>query len=95
METIDKNKTRILFVDILKGYTVAYYKNNKLYFKHNTSIDSGDIDHIKQDFIEKAKKNGLPTEDQKEEYLILENLWCQENNEKIKKLKSNISMLMN
>ena len=93
METIDKNKTLIIFVDILKVYTVAYYKNNKLYFKHNTSIDSGDIDHIKQDFIEKAKKNGLPTEDQKEEYLILENLWCQENNEKIKKLKSNISML--
>jgi hypothetical protein len=93
LDTIDKNKLRILFVDILKGYTIAYYKNNKLYFKHNTSIDSGDIDHIKQDFIEKAKKNGLPTEEQKEEYLINEKLWSKEKNEEIKKIKFYISGL--
>ena len=93
MDTIDKNKLRILFVDILKGYTIAYYKNNKLYFKHNTSIDSGDIDHIKQEFMQKAKKNGLPTEQQKEEYIIKENLWSIEKNEEIKKIKSYISGL--
>ncbi len=93
MQTLDKNKLRLLFIDILKGYSVSYYKNDKLYFKHNTSFDSGDIDHLKQEFLEKAKKNGLPTEDQKEEYLILENLWSKENNEKIKKLKSDISIL--
>lgn len=93
MQTLDKNKLRLLFIDILKGYSVSYYKNDKLYFKHNTSFDSGDIDHLKQEFLEKAKKNGLPTEDQKEEYLISENLWSKENNEKIKKLKSDISTL--
>ena len=93
MDTIDKNKLRILFVDILKGYTIAYYKNSKLYFKHNTSIDSGDIDHIKQEFIEKAKKNGLPTEQEKEEYIIKEKLWSTEKNEEIKKIKSYTSGL--
>ena len=82
-----------MFIDILKGYSLSYYRDNKLYFKHNTSFDSGDIDHLKQEFLEKAKKNGLPTEDQKEEYLIAENLWSKENNEKIKKLKSDISSL--
>lgn len=93
MQTLDKNKLRLLFIDILKGYSLSYYKDNKLYFKHNTSFDSGEIDHLKQEFIEKAKKNGLPTEDQKEEYLISENIWSKENNEKIKKLKSDISTL--
>jgi len=93
LQTLDKNKLRLLFIDILKGYSLSYYKDNKLYFKHNTSFDSGEIDHLKQEFIEKAKKNGLPTEDQKEEYLILENIWSKENNEKIKKLKSDISTL--
>jgi len=93
LDTINKNKLRILFVDILKGYTIAYYKNNKLYFKHNTSIDSGDIDHLKEEFIQKAKKNGLPTEDQKEEYVIKEKLWSIEKNEEIKKIKSYISNL--
>ena len=93
MQTLDKNKLRLLFIDILKGYSLSYYKSNKLYFKHNTSFDSGEIDHLKQEFIEKAKRNGLPTEDQKEEYLILENIWSKESNEKIKKLKSDISTL--
>ena len=82
-----------MFIDILKGYSLSYYKSNKLYFKHNTSFDSGEIDHLKQEFIEKAKRNGLPTEDQKEEYLILEGIWSKESNEKIKKLKSDISTL--
>jgi len=93
LETLDKNKLRLLFIDILKGYSLSYYKDNKLYFKHNTSFDSGEIDHLKQEFIEKAKRNGLPTEDQKEAYLISENIWSKENNEKIKKLKSDISAL--
>ena len=82
-----------MFIDILKGYSLSYYKSNKLYFKHNTSFDSGEIDHLKQEFIEKAKRNGLPTEDQKEEYLISESIWSKESNEKIKKLKSDISTL--
>jgi len=90
LEILDKNKLRILFVDILKGYTVAYYKNNKLYFKHNSSTDAGDIDHLKEEFVQKAKKNGLPTEDQKEEYVIKEKLWSVEKNEEIKKIKSYI-----
>jgi hypothetical protein len=93
LQTLDKNKLRLLFIDILKGYSLSYYKSNKLYFKHNTSFDSGEIDHLKQEFIEKAKRNGLPTEDQKEEYLILEGIWSKENNEKIKKLKSDMSTL--
>ena len=93
MEILDKNKLRILFVDILKGYTVAYYKNSKLYFKHNTSIDAGDIDHLKEEFIKKAIKNGLPTEAQKEEYIISEKLWSKEQNEEVQKIKSYISNL--
>lgn len=93
METLEKNKLRFLFVDILKGYTASYYKDNKLYFKHNNSFNSGDIDYIKEEFINKAKKRGLPTEIQKEEYLILENLWSKDKNKEIKKIKSYISNL--
>lgn len=93
MEALEKNKLRLLFVEILKGYSISYYKNNRIYFKHNNSFDSGDIDHLKQEFIEKAKKNGLPTEDEKEKYLIDENLWSKEKNNEIKKLKFLISGL--
>ena len=93
MEALDKNKLRILFADILRGYTISYFKESKLYLKHTTSIDAGDIDHIKQGFIQKATKNGLPTDNQKEEYLINEKLWSKEQNEEIKKIKLYVSNL--
>ena len=93
MQTLEKNKLRLSFVDILKGYSLSYYKNNKLYFKHNTSLDSGDIDHLRQEFIEIAQKKGLPTEDQKEDYIILEDLWSKDKNKEIKDLKFDISNL--
>lgn len=93
METIDKNKIRLLFIDILKGYTETYYKNSKIYFKHNTSFDSGDIDSKRQEFTRKAKSNGLPSEDEKEKYLISEKLWSKEKGDEIKKIKSYISNL--
>lgn len=93
MQTLEKNKLRLSFVDILKGYSLSYYKNNKLYFKHSTSFDSGDIDHLRQEFTEIAQKKGLPTEDQKEDYIILEDLWSKDKNKQIKDLKFNISNL--
>lgn len=93
MQTLEKNKLKLSFIDILKGYSLSYYKNNKLYFKHNTSFDSGDIDQLKQEFIEIAQKKGLPTEDQKEDYIILEDLWSKDKNKEIKDLKFDISNL--
>lgn len=93
METTGKNKIRLLFIDILKGYTETYYKNSKIYFKHNTSFDSGDIDSKRQEFTRKAKSNGLPSEDEKEKYLISEKLWSKEKGDEIKKIKSYISNL--
>jgi endonuclease V-like protein UPF0215 family len=93
LQTLEKNKLKLSFVDILKGYSLSYYKNNKLYFKHNTSFDSGDIDQLRQEFIEIAQKKGLPTEDQKEDYIILEDLWSKDKNKEIKDLKFDISNL--
>jgi hypothetical protein len=93
LQTLEKNKLKLSFIDILKGYSLSYYKNNKLYFKHNTSFDSGDIDQLKQEFIEIAQKKGLPTEDQKEDYIILEDLWSKDKNKEIKDLKFDISNL--
>jgi len=93
LETIEKTQIRLLFIDILKGYTEVYYKDNRIYFKHNTSLDSGDIDLKKQEFLKKAKNKGLPSEEDKEKYLISEKLWSKDQNEEIEKIKSFISNL--
>lgn len=93
METLNKNQLRLIFVDILNGYTTSFFKKNKLYFKHNGSVDAGDLDYKKEEFIDKAKRNGLPTEEEKQQYLIKENLWSLAKDEEIKKIKSYISSL--
>ena len=92
MET-DKSNLKLTFIDILKGFSKANYEKNVLYIKHNTTINSGDIDYKKQDFERKAIQSGLPTKKEKENYLIKENLWSIEKNEKIEKIKRNIFSL--
>jgi len=89
----DKSNLKLTFIDILKGFSKASYEKNVLYIKHNTTINSGDIDYKKQDFERKAIQSGLPTKKEKENYLIKENLWSIEKNEKIEKIKKNIFSL--
>lgn len=93
METQDKNQLRLLFIDILNGYTLAFFKDQKIYYKHNTSFDSGDVDYRREDFVRKAKNNGLPTEKEKEEYLIKEKLWSEDKNKEIANIKSYVLSL--
>lgn len=83
-----QGQLKLAFIDILKGFSKAYYDSTPLYIKHNTTIDSGNIDYKKVDFELKAKSKGLPTKKEKEDYLIKEKLWSDEKNEKIVKIKN-------
>ena len=92
MENSESN-LKLTFIDILKGFSKTNYEKHDLYIKHNTTINSGDIDYKKQDFEKRAIQSGLPTKKEKEKYLIKENLWSLDKNEKIDKIKKNISSL--
>lgn len=85
-----KADLKLTFIDILKGFSKAIYNDDTIYIKHNTTLGSGNIDYKKLDFEQKAKKRGLPTKKEKEEYLIKEALWSVEKNDQIKKIKNKI-----
>lgn len=87
MEKIPKNKLKLFFTDILNGYSISSYKDKKIYIKHLSSLDAGDIDIKKDEYYQKAVKNRLPTQKEKEEYLIKEKLWAEENDQEIEKIK--------
>ncbi len=89
----DRNKLKLIFIDILRGYSVRSLHKNNIFIKHQTSFDSGDIDHKKEEFKNKAIIRGLPTLDDQEKYIIKEKLWSEEKNKEIEKIILYISNL--
>lgn len=79
---------KIVFSEIIKGYSKKNIQGfGTLFFKHINNQDSADIDIYNQQFLEKAKNMGLPTEKEQEEYLIKEGLWEESKNKRIIELE--------
>ena len=93
MKNFEKEKLKLLFGDILKGFSIASYKEKELYLKHLNIIDSAELDYQKHIFYTNAVNKGLQSLEEKEKYLIEENLWSEEKNKKINELKLYINNL--
>lgn len=88
------NNLHLLYIDILRGYTLFNNsKYNNIYFKHFTSFDLGDIEEKQQFYYNKSVTNGLPTLQEQEKYLIKEGLWSKENDSLILEYQSYIDNL--
>ena len=84
-----QNNLKILFSEIIKGYSKKNIENfGTLFFKHINNQDSADIDIYNDQFFQKAKSMGLPTEKEQEEYLIKEELWEVSKDKRIKELEN-------
>lgn len=93
MSKINKEKTRILFGDIIKGFSVAHHREDIIYLKHLNILDNIDLEQKKHLYFLEAKTKGLPTKDEKEDFLCNEGLWSKEQNIEIEKIKKLISGL--
>jgi len=89
----NKNLLRLYLVDILKGYSKTYLNDKLIYIKHMDSLSSGDVDLKKEEFYHKALKNKLPSLEDQEAYILKEELWSEEKNKEIKKIKEYITGL--
>jgi hypothetical protein len=85
---------KIIFSEIIKGYSKKNIEGiGTLFFKHINNQDSADIDIYNQQFTEKAKSMGLPTEKEQEAYLIKEDLWQESKNKRIIELEKFVNNL--
>ena len=68
---------KIVFSDILKGYTIMKRKKQQqtFYIKHLSLFDNIVTDTLYRDSLKEAKEKKLPTEKEKAEYLAKEDLW--------------------
>lgn len=66
MKNIDKEKIRLLFGDVIRGFSSAFYRGNHLYLKHLNVLDSSELDYQKSIFYNQAIEKGLQTFSEKE-----------------------------
>ena len=86
---MDENNLKVIFSEVLRGYTlVESEKFGKVRIKHFTNYDSAELDIRNKYFYEKALKEGLPTRQQRIDFLIKEDIWTEEKNKNIIELRS-------
>lgn len=82
-----QNDLRLLFTDILRGYSLASTDNYKLFFiKHLNTFDFSYIDYIKEKHYKEAIENNIPAAKEKSEFLLAEGLWSKEKDSKLNEL---------
>lgn len=88
MIKLPKNKLKLLYIDILNCYSIGFSKKfGKIYIKHFTNFDVGDVDVRYEEIYEMAKSKGLPSLQEKEEYLVSQGFWSKDQENKIAEYK--------
>lgn len=84
-----------LYRDIIFGYSEERFKSNrkKVYIKHLNDLETGQSERKYQDFLFLGKERGLKTEEETIEFLIEEQIWSKEKEDKISSLESKLSIL--
>ena len=80
-------RTSLLLLDILRGYSKITYKYKKYYFKHFKIYDSLKLEEFESDCIHQAKKQGIKGEKQLLEQAIKRGNWSKEEEASQKDLK--------
>lgn len=68
-----------IYRDICKGYSSDYWENTPIYIKHFDNFDQSDIDDFYEKELEKSIKIGIPTKEEKLNWLVENELWNNEN----------------
>lgn len=74
---------RHIFKDLVYGWSLIPFKENYAYLKHLSVFDQVDIEEVRQQYYDKAKSRGLPTEAEALVRLREEGMWTTEDEGKI------------
>ena len=80
---LPKEKLKLLYNDIIKGFSVSVFNGTLIHIKHLNTLDSADFDFQYNLFLEQAKSAGSPTIEEQELFLIQEGSWSKDKNKEI------------
>lgn len=66
------------FNEVVAGYTPLQFRECDLYIKHFGARDQIEVDAIYKSHLDKLKKKGVPTSEEKAEQLLKDGLWTDE-----------------
>ena len=86
---------RYIFKDIVSGFSEVDYDGQIFFVKHLSALDQVDLEVLEEKFYDKAKKRGLPTEEDILERLEEEEMWLGKDEAEITKQQKYIAQLEN
>lgn len=76
------SKLKKIYSEIVRGFSLVKMEETPCYLKHPSTIESAEQEYLHEEFLQEALNSGIPTEEEREKYLISVGLWSeQENNE--------------
>jgi len=82
LEAFNKN-LKSLYWEIVKGSSSFLCNNNQYYIKHMSPKDAGEIEVRENHYYEKARSQGIPTNEEKIKELIKEKIYDEKDDQKI------------
>ena len=86
---------REVFRDIAFGYSSFLFEKQLVYIKHLSVFDQIHVEKIRDEFINKAKTMGLPTEEEALAYITDNEIWTSDDESKIVKQRQYVDSLQN
>tara|TARA_R110001599_G_scaffold185270_1_gene379491 strand:- start:54327 stop:55319 length:993 start_codon:yes stop_codon:yes gene_type:complete len=86
---------RKVLSEIIDGYTKIYLRGEDVFVKHFSNNDQRLLEDNYKQVFDKAKKNGLPTEEETLGFLIEEGIWSHQEEGEINELKLYLDNLSN
>ena len=91
---MDNKGLKVIFSEALRGFTLADSPSyNRIRIKHFNNFDSAELDIKNKFFYEKAIEEGLPSREQRIDYLIKEDIWTEQQNKEILQTKTTLAGL--
>ncbi len=83
-----------IFRDVVRGHSVSYYQKNRIYIRHLGVNEQVDLDDFRLEHLEKAKKRGIPTEEEILDLLNEQKDWTKKDEKEIATQKEFIESLI-
>jgi len=74
---MEDGSLKVIFSEILRGYSLAESFSGKIRINHFTNFDSAALDIKNKAFYDKAIKEGLPNRKERIDYLLDEGIWTE------------------
>tara|TARA_Y100000310_G_scaffold165458_1_gene165188 strand:- start:90 stop:1085 length:996 start_codon:yes stop_codon:yes gene_type:complete len=83
-----------IFRDVVRGHSISYYQKNRIYIRHLGVNEQVDLDDFRLEHLEKAKRRGIPTEEEILDLLNEQKDWTEKDEKEIATQKEFVESLI-